>query len=102
MVFCSMAEFFIQYKNIWFGMKTVFREACKSLNEVAQKRGKHIEFLAKQSVPGAHDPDTVEDFATPDQQVPTWQWATGLIVTLAVTMIICAVQFVSSLRDQKL
>ena len=92
MVCASMAELFIQYKTIWLGLKTAYTHSMGGINDFLKKRGKSSAFLEKQS---AHQlaEDHVEDFATPEQQVPMWLWMVGLLVTIVVTCVIGAVQW---------
>ena len=92
MVCASMAELFIQYKTIWHAFKTIYTHAMGGINNVMKKRGKNSAFLEKQSAKPVTE-DHVEDFATPEQQVPGWLWGTGIIVTLVVTCAIGAVQY---------
>jgi len=92
MVCASMAELFIQYKTIWVGFKTAYTHSASGINELLKKRGKQSAYLEKQAAK-THSSDMAEDFASPDQQVPTWIWAVGLIVTLVVTCVIAAVQW---------
>jgi len=92
MVCASMAELFIQYKTIWIGVKTAWRQSMKGIHGVMSKRGKAPAFMEKYAI-NERRADHVEDFATPDQQVPVWVWAPGIIITVVVTCIICAVQF---------
>jgi len=93
MVCVSMTEFFIQYKVIWRGLKTAWRESCKGLLEFQQRRGKTSPFLEKHAKETTVDEDDVEDFALAKDQVRTWEWGLGLIVTLIITCVILGVQY---------
>ena len=89
MLVASMIELFIQYKAIGYACKAVWQQSMIGLNNVAQKRGKHVPFLVKQAereIKGSDD--IVEDPARPEDQVPTWVWATGLVVSIVVMMIV--------------
>jgi len=92
MVCASMAELFIQYKTIWHALKTIYSHSMAGLNSLVVKRGKNSTFLEKQSAKPKTE-DHVEDFATPQQQVPGWIWGPGIIVTVVVTCAIGAVQY---------
>jgi hypothetical protein len=83
MVAVSMAEFAVQYKMIGYGFKTLFQETCAYLLTVQQKRGKTSPFLEKH---GQEVIEGEEDFALPHEQIKTWEWSAGLIITIAVTL----------------
>ncbi len=87
MVCSSMAELFVQYKAIWSGLRSVWGQMCGGINDTLTARGKSSPFFAKH----AHqvkDENIVEDPFPPEQQVKTWMWALGLLVTLVIGMII--------------
>lgn len=89
MVCASMAELFIQYKIIWYGLRTVWRGICSSINGVLVRRGKRVEYLEKQAADSNESPNNfVQDTARPEDQVQTWVWVVGLIVTIVVAMVI--------------
>ncbi|KAG8631230.1 hypothetical protein KVT40_000370 [Elsinoe batatas] len=93
MVCASLAEFFVQYKIIWRGLVSAWRAIADSLAAAAAKRGKPNAFLEKQSQTAHSTGNEVQDFALPQDQVRTWEWALGLVVTIVVTCIIGALQF---------
>ncbi|KAF4547607.1 OPT oligopeptide transporter-like protein 2 [Elsinoe fawcettii] len=93
MVCASLAEFFVQYKVIWRGLVSAWRGIAGSLASAAAKRGKSSAFLEKHSQAAHSTGNEVKDFALPKDQVRTWEWALGTVVTLVVTCIIGAVQF---------
>lgn len=88
MVCSSMAELFVQYKVIWSALKTVWREICANINQRLTARGKTNAFFAKQGNKEIKDDLVVEDPFPPHEQVRTWMWAVGLLVTLVVAMIV--------------
>jgi uncharacterized oligopeptide transporter (OPT) family protein len=92
MVCASMAELFIQYKTIWMGCKTAWAASVGGINTQMQKRGKNVPFLVKHSLQTKNE-DEVPDIAGPEEQVPMWQWALGLVVTLVITIIIGQLQW---------
>jgi OPT family oligopeptide transporter len=88
MVCCSMAELFVQYKAIWSGMKSVWNQSCGGINSMLVSRGKSSAFFAKHGAPGVKDENVVEDPFPPEEQVKTWMWALGLLVTIVAGIII--------------
>ncbi|KAH9886166.1 OPT oligopeptide transporter protein-domain-containing protein [Xylariomycetidae sp. FL2044] len=94
MVCTSMAELFVQYKVIGFAGKTVWRKACGSINNMLTKRGKQSAYFGRQAAKEAQIMEgIIEDPARPEDQVPMWLWATGLVASIAVAMIIFALQW---------
>ncbi|SPO05120.1 related to permeases - unknown function [Cephalotrichum gorgonifer] len=93
LVVYSMAEFVLHIGVLWHGMKFAFREASRSINNRLQARGKANEFLAKQAAKLDQGTGLVEDFAPASQQVPVWIWVSGTVVSVAVAMIVCDLQF---------
>lgn len=89
----SMAEFLVHFKIIWYGLKYSWTNIAGSLRDLLAKRGKKSPFLEKQAARAIGESMVVEDFATPEQQVANWVWATGCLVVLVVTCIIFEVQF---------
>ncbi|EAQ93873.1 hypothetical protein CHGG_02108 [Chaetomium globosum CBS 148.51] len=88
MVCSSMAELFVQYKAIWSGAKSIWNQSCRGINSVLVARGKSSAFFAKHGSNQIKDENVVEDPFPQEQQVKTWMWALGLLVTLVVGMII--------------
>lgn len=93
LVVYSMIEFLIHIKVLYEGAKFAFREASRSINNRLQKRGKSNDFLARQAAKLDEGDSLVEDFAPPSQQVPLWVWVTGTLVMVAVSCIVCELQF---------
>ncbi|KAI1844739.1 hypothetical protein JX266_009195 [Neoarthrinium moseri] len=91
MVCCSMAELFVQYKIVWYGLSTVGRDMCGGINSFLVKRGKHVAFFEKRAAKaGSDDANFVQDTARPEDQVKTWVWIVGLLVTIVVAMVVFA------------
>lgn len=88
MVCSSMAELFVQYKAIWSGLKSVWNQSCAGINDTLVARGKTNAFFAKHGAHNIKDENLVEDPFPPEEQVKTWMWALGLLVTLVAGMII--------------
>lgn len=88
MVCASMAELFIQYKVIWTGMKTAFRETCVSINASIVAKGKTNRFFAKHGREREDKGNFIQDPAPPHEQVKHWVWISGTIVTTILAMII--------------
>ncbi|PNS18116.1 hypothetical protein CAC42_3561 [Sphaceloma murrayae] len=94
MVCASLAEFFVQYKIIWKGLKTAWQGIAGAAASYQTKRGKTPSaFLEKHSHKDPEGDDAVQDFALPKDIVRTWEWSLGLVVTLIVTCIIGHMQF---------
>ncbi|KAH8897548.1 OPT superfamily oligopeptide transporter [Thozetella sp. PMI_491] len=89
MLCASMIELFIQWKAIWYAIRIVGQNIAVSVNGALQKRGKHVEFFAKRAERELKGGETVaEDPARPEDQVPGWIWAIGLVISVVVMMII--------------
>ncbi|KAJ4286632.1 hypothetical protein N0V88_007922 [Collariella sp. IMI 366227] len=88
MVCSSMAELFIQYKAIWAALKSVWFQSCGGINHMLVKRGKTSPFFAKHGAPRVKDENIVEDPFPAEQQVKTWMWALGFLVTTIIGMIV--------------
>ncbi|KAJ4399603.1 hypothetical protein N0V85_005972 [Neurospora sp. IMI 360204] len=88
MVCSSMAELFVQYKVIWFGLKSSWQQTCVSINDTLVARGKTNGFFSKQAAKVVRTGEEVEDPAKANEQVKHWHWIVGLLVTLVVAMII--------------
>ncbi|KAK8069952.1 oligopeptide transporter [Apiospora phragmitis] len=90
----SMAEFIFHWKILWFGVKYAWVDTAGTINASLTKRGKASPWLEKQSHKAVNDSGAlVEDFATPDQQVPVWAWSLGALVVIIVSVIIFEAQF---------
>ncbi|KAM5343438.1 hypothetical protein ACJ41O_011975 [Fusarium nematophilum] len=89
----SLIEFFLHVRVVWDGAKFAFRESCRSINNTLQARGKQIGFLERQAAKADEDSGLVEDFAPPDQQVPTWVWCVGSLAVMVIACIIAELQF---------
>jgi uncharacterized oligopeptide transporter (OPT) family protein len=89
----SLVEFLLHVRVMWDGIKYAWVELAGSLNARVVARGKSSPFLEKQAAKAVDQSRIVEDFAPPEQQVPTWIWLTGTVVMVAVCAIICEVQF---------
>lgn len=88
----SLIEFFLHFKVIYDGLKYALRNSAKSLNDKLQARGKAVPFLEKQAAK-IDEGNFIEDFAREDQQVPTWIWATGVLVFTVMACIVTEFQF---------
>ena len=89
----SLIEFLIHFKILYTGSKLAVREAAVAINSRLQAKGKSNSWIEKQASKTIDESALVEDFAPPEQQVPTWVWIVGTVVFLAVTAIIAQVQF---------
>jgi uncharacterized oligopeptide transporter (OPT) family protein len=94
MLCASMIELFIQWKAIWYAFKLVGHNIFVGSNNFAQKRGKHIGFLARRAEKDIKGAEAVaEDPARPEDQVKGWVWGVGLIASIVVMMIIAQFQW---------
>lgn len=76
-----------EYKVIWVGMKTAWRETCITINDKFIARGKTSKFFAKQ----AARPDNsnfIKDPAPPHEQVKDWVWMSGTLFSAVLAMIV--------------
>lgn len=89
----SMAEFIMHFRVVWDGAIFAFRSICSSIHSVMEKRGKNSSYLEKQAARVNDQSSLVADFATPEQQVPDWVWASGALVMTGVAMVIGHFQF---------
>ena len=88
MVCSSMAELFIQYKVIGVGFAAAWNQACSNINNLLTRRGKSSSFFAKHGAEREKAGGMVEDPAKPHEQVQTWMWLLGLVVSIVLGMII--------------
>ncbi|EGO52231.1 hypothetical protein NEUTE1DRAFT_118689 [Neurospora tetrasperma FGSC 2508] len=88
MVCSSMAELLVQYKVIWFGLKSSWQQTCVSINDTLVARGKTNSFFSKQAAKVVRTGEEVEDPAKANEQVKHWHWIVGLIVSMVIAMII--------------
>lgn len=89
----SLVEFIVHFKILYTGTRLALRELASTLNRKLQAKGKSNSFLEKQAAKVVDESNLVEDFAPPDQQVPIWVWLSGTVAFMAVTAVICDVQF---------
>jgi uncharacterized oligopeptide transporter (OPT) family protein len=83
-----MAELLVQYKVIWYGIKSVWRQSMGGINSSMQKRGKSNAWIAKHAEKTDEKADVIEDPAPPEQQVRAWMWILGLIATVVLAIIV--------------
>ncbi|KAK3393913.1 OPT oligopeptide transporter protein-domain-containing protein [Podospora didyma] len=88
MVCASMAELLVQYKVIGVGFGSLWNQGCAGMNRFLVARGKSSPFFAKHGAPRVKSEYEVEDPAPAHEQVKSWMWISGLLVTLVVGMII--------------
>ncbi|KAH7377059.1 oligopeptide transporter [Plectosphaerella cucumerina] len=96
MVCASMAELLVHWRIISYGLKAVWTSSVVSIHELAEKRGKRIEFFAKRAEKYSNqeeDPDMVQDPAAPEDQVKTWMWTSGLVASIVLAIVIMKVQW---------
>ncbi|KLO85638.1 permease-unknown function [Fusarium fujikuroi] len=88
----SLIEFFLHGKVVWDGIKFAVHESARSINNRLQARGHSNAWFAKQAAKADAD-GGVEDFASAQDQVPTWVWVAGTLAALVLAMIVSEVQF---------
>ena len=89
----SLLEFLLHFRVIYDGAKFAFRQMAVTINNGLQARGKSSPFLAKHAAKANEESGLLQDFATKEQQVPTWVWVTGVVVMTAVSCLVCHFQF---------
>ncbi|KAK2601787.1 hypothetical protein QQS21_004671 [Conoideocrella luteorostrata] len=89
----SLVEFLLHIRVVWDGAKYAFRSMASSANDAFKSRGKTVSFLEKQAAKLNDESSLIQDFAPADQQVPTWVWATGTVVMVIVSCLVCHFQF---------
>jgi OPT family oligopeptide transporter len=89
----SLVEFVLHFRVLYDGTVYAIRETSVSMNNFMQRRGKSIGFLERQAAKVNNADSLVEDFATPEQQVPIWAWLSGSVAALVLAIIVCEVQF---------
>lgn len=87
-----MAELFVHYKIIWFGLRSAWTASNQGINSMLVARGKTVGFFAKHGAPTEKD-DYVEDPFPPEQQVRGWMWGSGLVVTIIIAIVIFQLQW---------
>lgn len=91
MIASSFAELGVQYKLIWFALKSAWKGIAMALNGAANKIGKNSTFLERQShIKAEH---IVKDPAREEDQVQMWQWGPALIIVIIATCIVLALQY---------
>ncbi|KAI8961054.1 OPT superfamily oligopeptide transporter [Daldinia sp. FL1419] len=94
MVATSIAELLVQYKVIGYAAQVVWQKMCSNINGVLTKHGKSSAYFATRAEREVKASENImEDPAPPHEQVPLWLWSTGLVVTVAVAMVIFALQW---------
>lgn len=89
----SLVEFLLHFRVIWDGARFAFRGLAVSLDGALRARGRSNGFLARQAARANDESSLLQDFASKDQQVPTWVWLTGTVVMTAVSCLVCHFQF---------
>lgn len=91
MIASSFAELGVQYKLIWFALKSAWKGIAMAMNSGVNKMGKKSTFLEKQShIKAEH---VIKDSAPEEDQVQLWQWGPGLIIIIIATCIILGLQY---------
>lgn len=89
----SLIEFFIHFRVLYDGMVFAFRELCVTIDAQLKKRGKSSRFIERQAARVNDANSLIEDFATPEQQVPVYVWLPGTIIMMVVACLVCHFQF---------
>lgn len=91
MIAASFAELGVQYKLIWFALKSAWKGMAMGMNVVVNKAGKRSTFLEKQShIKAEH---VIKDSAPDEDQVKLWQWGPPLIIVIVATCIVLGLQY---------
>jgi len=91
MVCASFAELGVQYKLIWFALKSVWKALAMGANSVTIKMGKQSKFLQKHA--DIKTESIVKDPAAEEDQVQLWQWGLPLILVITATCIVLGLQY---------
>lgn len=92
MICASFAEMGVQYKLIWFALKSAGKGVLAGTNSALGLIGKRSETLARKAavVSGEHQ---IKDPAPESEQVQMWQWLPATAITIVFTCIILALQY---------
>lgn len=93
LVVYGLVEFVLHFKIIWTGLLMSMRRSAATLHTRLQAQGKTNAWVEKQAAKAVDQSELVQDFATPDQQVPVWIWVTGTIVFAIIGAVIVHVQY---------
>ncbi|KAI1487082.1 OPT oligopeptide transporter protein-domain-containing protein [Biscogniauxia mediterranea] len=94
MVCTSIAELFVQYKVIGYAFKSVWHKSCVGINNLIVKAGRRSNYFSRVAATELKAAENiVEDPAKPEDQVPLWLWVGGLILSIAVAMVVFALQW---------
>ncbi|KAI1185606.1 OPT oligopeptide transporter protein-domain-containing protein [Nemania serpens] len=89
MVATSIAELLVQYKVLAHAGKAVWKAMSGGINDLFIKvTGKPSPFFEAQAGRFQDDGDMVADPARPEDQVPMWQWMSGLLLSIVVGIIV--------------
>ncbi|POR31165.1 Oligopeptide transporter [Tolypocladium paradoxum] len=89
----SLVEFVLHFRIIYDGAKLAFRGMAVTINNGLQARGKSSPFFEKHAAKADDETSLLQDFATKDQQVPTWVWISGAAAVMVVSCLVCHFQF---------
>lgn len=91
MIASSFAELGVQYKLIWFALKSAWKGMAMAMNSTVNKLGKKSNFLEKQShIKAEH---IIADPAREEDQVQMWQWGPALILVIVATCVVLGLQY---------
>ncbi|KAI1306651.1 OPT oligopeptide transporter protein-domain-containing protein [Xylaria venustula] len=89
MVATSIAELLVQYKVLAHAGKAAWKAICSGLNGIKVKLGgKPSVYLERQANNYQDDPNMVVDSARIEDQVPMWQWMSGLVASIVIGIIV--------------
>ncbi|KAI0976478.1 OPT oligopeptide transporter protein-domain-containing protein [Xylaria arbuscula] len=89
MVATSIAELLVQYKVLAHAGKAAWKAICSGLNDIKVKLGgKPSAYLERQANNYQDDPNMVVDSARIEDQVPMWQWMSGLVASIVIGIIV--------------
>lgn len=91
MICASFAELFVQYKLIWFALKSAFKGMVMGTNSVLNRFGKNSSWMERHSK--VAEDNLIQDPAPEHEQVKMWQWGPALILTIILTCVILALQY---------
>ncbi|KAF8244683.1 OPT superfamily oligopeptide transporter [Wilcoxina mikolae CBS 423.85] len=91
MVCASFAELGVQYKLIWFALKSIWKALAMGANSATIKMGKKSKFLQKHA--DIKTESIVKDPAAEEDQVRLWQWGLPLILVIIATCVVLGLQY---------
>lgn len=91
MICTSFAELGVQYRLVWFALKSVYKALAMGLNSATKAAGRPIAALERQTA--VKEESLVKDPAPEEDQVKLWQWGPPLIIVIIATCVVLGLQY---------